>query len=50
VLVQQDREVQSAYGVRDTPSAVVVTADGSIGSAVAVGAEAIAALVDRIAN
>jgi uncharacterized membrane protein YphA (DoxX/SURF4 family)/thiol-disulfide isomerase/thioredoxin len=50
VLVQQDREVQSAYAVRDTPSAVLVTADGSIGSPVAVGAEAIAALVDRIAN
>lgn len=50
VLIQQDREVQSAYAVRDTPSAVLVTADGSIGSPVAVGPEAIAALVDRIAT
>jgi uncharacterized membrane protein YphA (DoxX/SURF4 family)/thiol-disulfide isomerase/thioredoxin len=49
VLVQHDREVQSAYAVRDTPSAVLVMADGSIGSPAAVGAEAIAALVDRIA-
>jgi hypothetical protein len=50
VLIQQDREVQFAYAVRDTPSAVLVTADGSIGSPVAVGPEAIAALVDRIAT
>jgi hypothetical protein len=49
VLVQHDREVQSAYAVRDTPSAVLITADGSIGSPAAVGAEAIAALVERIA-
>jgi len=50
VLVQHDREVQLAYAVRDTPSAVLVTPDGSIGSPAAVGADAIAALVDRIAT
>jgi peroxiredoxin len=45
VLLQQDREVAAAYQVHGTPSAVVVRPDGSIGSPLAPGAEAIAALV-----
>ncbi len=45
VLVQADREVSERYGVSGTPSAVVVAADGTIASAVHVGAEAIRSLV-----
>jgi peroxiredoxin len=45
VLFQRKREVSEAYQVRGTPSVVIVTPDGSIGSAVAEGADAIRALV-----
>lgn len=45
VLLQQDREVAEAYQAHGTPSAVLVRADGTIGSPLAPGAEAIAALV-----
>ena len=45
VLLQQDWEVAQAYRVGGTPSAVLVQPDGTIGSAVMGGAEAIRALV-----
>ncbi len=50
VLVQQDREVMTAYQAAGTPSAVLVRPDGSIGSALAQGAEEIRALVARQAG
>jgi len=48
VLLQRDAEVAVAYRVFETPSAIVVNPDGSIGSTVATGAEAIRALVEQI--
>jgi thiol-disulfide isomerase/thioredoxin/uncharacterized membrane protein YphA (DoxX/SURF4 family) len=45
VLLQQDWEVAEAYQVNGTPSAVLVSPDGTVGSPVAGGAEAIRALV-----
>ena len=45
VLLQQDLEVQVAYQVSGTPSAVLVRPDGPIGSPVAQGADAIRRLV-----
>jgi thiol-disulfide isomerase/thioredoxin len=48
VLLQQDREVLEAYEVRGTPSAVVVRPDGTIGSPVAGGSEAIQSLVRQV--
>jgi peroxiredoxin len=48
VLLQRDREIAEAYQVVGTPSAVIVQANGTIGGSVAVGAEAIQALVARI--
>jgi uncharacterized membrane protein YphA (DoxX/SURF4 family)/peroxiredoxin len=47
VLLQQDREVAAAYQARGTPIAVIVRADGTIGSPLAPGGDAIAALVAR---
>ena len=47
VLLQEDREVSRDYQANGTPSAVVVLADGTIGSPVAAGAEAIRQLVAR---
>jgi peroxiredoxin/uncharacterized membrane protein YphA (DoxX/SURF4 family) len=47
VLVQQDREVAQVYQVDGTPAAVLVQPDGTIGSPLALGAEAIRALVAR---
>ena len=47
VLVQQDREVAQAYQANGTPAAVLVQPDGTIGSPLARGAEAIPALVAR---
>jgi peroxiredoxin/uncharacterized membrane protein YphA (DoxX/SURF4 family) len=47
VLLQQDREVAQAYQAHGTPTAVMVYPDGTIGSPLAPGAEAIAALVAR---
>jgi peroxiredoxin len=41
VLLQEDWEVSEAYQVNGTPSALLVRADGTIGSPVAGGAEAI---------
>ncbi len=45
VLLQKDWEVSEAYRVGGTPSAMLVQPDGTIGSAVMGGAEAIRALV-----
>src|SRR5690242_6214722 len=45
VLVQAAREVAEAYQVPATPAAVVVRADGAIGSPVALGQDAIGVLV-----
>jgi hypothetical protein len=45
VLLQQDWEVAEAYQVNGTPSALLVSPDGTVGSTMAGGAEAIRALV-----
>jgi thiol-disulfide isomerase/thioredoxin len=45
VLLQQEYEAMEAFGAPGTPSAVILTRDGTIGSQVAVGAEAIRALL-----
>ena len=47
VLLQKDREVAQAYLASGTPSAVLVRRDGTIGSPLAQGADAIRALIDR---
>jgi thiol-disulfide isomerase/thioredoxin len=46
-LLQRDREVAAAYRVEVTPSAVLVRPDGTIGSTVHAGAEAIRRLVEH---
>ena len=46
-LLQEDREVAAAYQVAGTPAAVLVRPDGTIGSPLALGAEAIRALGAR---
>lgn len=48
VLLQKDREVAEAYGADGTPSAVLVRPDGTVGSAVAAGSEAVTALFERV--
>jgi thiol-disulfide isomerase/thioredoxin/uncharacterized membrane protein YphA (DoxX/SURF4 family) len=45
VLLQEDWEIYEAYQAAGTPSAVIVRSDGTIGSPVASGAEAIRALL-----
>src|SRR6266446_9678453 len=47
VLLQQDREVAAAYQASATPSAVLIGRDGTIGSPLAQGADAIRGLVAR---
>jgi thiol-disulfide isomerase/thioredoxin len=47
VLLQKDWEVSEAYEVRGTPSALVVRPDGTIGSPVVGGVEAIRSLVQQ---
>jgi uncharacterized membrane protein YphA (DoxX/SURF4 family)/peroxiredoxin len=47
VLLQEDREVAAAYLAHGTPAAVVIHSDGTIGSGLAMGAEAIRNLVGR---
>ncbi|HEY8745519.1 MAG TPA: MauE/DoxX family redox-associated membrane protein [Chloroflexota bacterium] len=47
VLLQQEREVATAYQASGTPGMVLVRPDGSIGSPLAQGAEQIRALVAR---
>lgn len=48
VLLQDGREVNKAFGVDSTPSAVLVRPDGRIGSPVAGGATAVTVLVEGI--
>ena len=45
VLLQQDREIAEAYQAHGTPCAVLVRADGTMGSGLACGAEQIRELV-----
>jgi thiol-disulfide isomerase/thioredoxin/uncharacterized membrane protein YphA (DoxX/SURF4 family) len=47
VLVQQDREVSEAYRAFGTPSMVIVEADGTVGSPVGGGRDAIRRLMAR---
>jgi hypothetical protein len=47
MVVQTAREVANAYRIGATPAAVVVDADGGIGSEVMQGADEIHVLVDR---
>jgi len=47
VLLQQDRELAQAYQAYGTPSAVLVRRDGTIGSPLTQGADAIRALLDQ---
>lgn len=47
VLIQADREVADAFGVRGTPSVVIVHPNGTIASAVTPGADNIRALITR---
>ncbi len=48
--MQKYWEVSGAYEARGTPSAVVVRADGTVGSPIAGGAEAIRSLVQQVAE
>jgi methylamine dehydrogenase accessory protein MauD len=50
VLLQKDREVAEAYKAEATPTAVLILADGTIGSAVATGAEDIRKLMTQALN
>ncbi len=47
VLLQKDREVAQSYQANGTPSAVIVRPDGTIGSPVSAGAEAIKTLLSK---
>jgi peroxiredoxin len=47
VLIQQDRNVADAYHARATPAMVLIRPDGTIGSQVAIGEDAIFQLVER---
>jgi peroxiredoxin len=47
ILLQQDREVAQEYQTNGTPSAVLVQPNGTIGSPLALGPDAIRALVAR---
>jgi peroxiredoxin len=48
VLLQKDREVAQAYQASGTPSAVLILRDGTIGSPLAQGTEAIRALIAKM--
>ena len=50
LLLQQEREVAETYHVWGTPAAVLVHADGTIGSYIAQGAEAIRTLIAQAAS
>jgi peroxiredoxin len=50
VLLQKDREVAQAYQVTGTPSAVLIQRDGTIGSLLAQGGDAIRALISKALN
>ncbi|HLZ55688.1 MAG TPA: MauE/DoxX family redox-associated membrane protein [Ktedonosporobacter sp.] len=45
LVVQEDREVALAYQAEITPAAVLVNTDGTIGSSLALGAQAIGSLI-----
>jgi len=47
ILLQKDREIAEAYSCSGTPGAVLVAADGSVESRLAMGLDAIIALVNR---
>jgi peroxiredoxin len=47
MLLQQDREVSVPYQAYGTPSAVLIHRDGTLGSPLAQGADAIRALIDQ---
>ncbi len=47
VLLQKDREVAAAYQANGTPAAVLVRSDGTIGTPLALGADAIRSFVAR---
>ena len=48
VLLQEDWEVAEDYQIKGTPSAVLVMADGKVGSSVASGEEAIRSIVAHV--
>ena len=48
ILLQQEREVAEVYHAYGTPAAVLVKPDHTIGSALALGADAIRALANRL--
>jgi peroxiredoxin len=50
VLLQADWEVAEAYQVKGTPSAVLIAAEGKVGSPVASGEQAIRSLVAHVAR
>jgi peroxiredoxin/uncharacterized membrane protein YphA (DoxX/SURF4 family) len=50
VLLQKDREVAELYQANGTPAAVLIRADGAIGSRVVAGSEAITGLVASAAG
>ena len=50
VLLQHDREVAQAYQAHGTPSAVLVSGEGTVGSPLAMGAEAIRTLIATVVN
>jgi len=50
VLLQRDREIAQTYQAHGTPSAVLVRHDGTIGSPLAQGADAIRALIATTAS
>ncbi len=50
VLLQKDREVAEAYGALGTPSAVLIRADGAIGSQLAQGEVEIRQLIASVAR
>ncbi len=50
VLLEEDLEVSEAYRVSGTPSAILVTPDGTVGSFLAESAEEIESLVSQVAT
>jgi peroxiredoxin/uncharacterized membrane protein YphA (DoxX/SURF4 family) len=50
ILIDTDRRVATAYGIKATPSAVLVDAEGKIAATAAVGADDIAGLVELAAS
>jgi thioredoxin-related protein len=50
VLLEEDLEVSEAYRVSGTPSAILVTPDGTVGSFLAESAEEIEGLVSQVAT